>query len=167
MSGKGTWCWWWWTWTRTYFSQQQALVLLSVSINVMSFNIDVVVMINGYHHLIGRGGRQFIRELHDSRVCRACNDYNGSTIYCPWAMGTPFVAQNGLVLELQLCARQTLRADQTLMQPFSVCWIWMYISAPNSFSKLKVENHQVGHWLILKWAIIYKITLAHPTFIFP
>ena len=35
--------------------------------------------------------------------------------------GTPFVAQNGLVLELQLCAWQTLRADQTLMQPFSVC----------------------------------------------
>ena len=35
------------------------------SINViMSFSIDVVVVINDYHHLMGRGGRAFIKELH-------------------------------------------------------------------------------------------------------
>ena len=35
------------------------------SINViMSFSIDVVVMINDYRHLMGGGGRAFIKELH-------------------------------------------------------------------------------------------------------
>ena len=56
------------------FPQQQALVLLSVSIVIMSLNIDVVVMINGYHHLMGRGA--FIKEFHGSHVGHACYDCN-------------------------------------------------------------------------------------------
>ena len=56
------------------------MVLLSVSIdNIM--NMDVGIVINDYHHLLrGEGCRVFIKELHDSHVGHACNDYNGSTI---------------------------------------------------------------------------------------
>ena len=68
------------TWTRTYSPQQQALVLLSISIDIMSFNIDVSVVIDDYHHLRGGGGGAFIKELHDSYVGRACNNCNDSTI---------------------------------------------------------------------------------------
>jgi len=34
----------------------------------MSFNIDVCVAINDYHHLRGGGGWAFIKELHNSHV---------------------------------------------------------------------------------------------------
>ena len=56
--------------------QQQALVLLSVSIdNIMSFNIDVGVVINDYHHhLRGEGGGVFTTVMHVGHA------YNGSTI---------------------------------------------------------------------------------------
>jgi len=37
------------------------------------------IVISDYHHYLGgKGGRVFIKELHDSH---ACNEYNGSTIY--------------------------------------------------------------------------------------
>ena len=55
-------------------------MLLSVFINnIMSFNINVGVVINDYHHLRGGGGGAFVKKLHDSHVSRACNDCNGST----------------------------------------------------------------------------------------
>jgi len=42
--------------------------------------VDVVVIVNDYHYLMGGGGGPFIKELHNSHEGRACNDYNGSTI---------------------------------------------------------------------------------------
>ena len=38
-------------------------------------------MINDYHHLMGGGSGQFIKELHSSHVGHACNDCNRSKIY--------------------------------------------------------------------------------------
>ena len=50
--------------------------LFPLTVIIMSFNIDVGVMINDYHHhLRGEGGGN-----HDSCVGRACSDCNGSTI---------------------------------------------------------------------------------------
>ena len=46
----------------------------------MSFNIDTVVMINDYDHLMGGGIGPFIKELSKSHVGHVCNDCNGSTI---------------------------------------------------------------------------------------
>ena len=43
--------------------QQHTLVLLYVSNILMSFNVDIVVMISDYLHLMGGGGRPFIKEL--------------------------------------------------------------------------------------------------------
>jgi len=52
---------------------------LSVSIdNIMSFNVDIGVVINDYHHYLRReGDGVVIKGLHDSHVGHACNDCNG------------------------------------------------------------------------------------------